>query len=409
MRSAIVTTVLVAGFAALMASLAVPAVAADGEWPCWRGPNHDGKSPDKGLLKEWPAEGPKELWKVTDLGKGFSSVTISGGQIYTTGNVDGKLIAYAYDMDGKLKWQSPCGGARKDNHPGSESTPTVDGDNLYVLTDGGTLTCLDTKAGKSKWTKEMKEFGGSVPGWGYSESPLVLDNMLIVTPGGKSCIVALEKATGKGIWASTGFSAGAHYGSCIPVTVGKTTQIVAGTGGGIVGVDAKTGNTLWSNKFSAGNTANCPTPAFADGMIFWANGYGKGGIALKLGEDGKATEAWTTKDMDCHHGGYIIEGGCIYGNNGGGWACLDLKTGQKKWSAKGVGKGSITFADGMLYLFGENGGQVGLATCSPEGLQMKGQFKVKGSGESWAHPVVIGGKMYIRYDTNLYCFDVKNK
>ena len=171
------------------------------------------------------------------------------------------------------------------------------------------------------------------------------------------------------------------------------------------------GKLLWSNDWSAGNTANCPTPAYADGYVFWANGYGKGGICLKLKKDDDkvaADVAWKTNDMVCHHGGYVIHKGYIYGNHEGGWTCLDLKTGKKKWNEKAVGKGSLCFADGMLYLFSEDGGKAGLATCSPEGLKVKGKVKVKGDGPSWAHPVVVGGRLYLRYDNHLYCFSVKD-
>jgi outer membrane protein assembly factor BamB len=174
-------------------------------------------------------------------------------------------------------------------------------------------------------------------------------------------------------------------------------------------VRASDGQVRWSNAFSADNTANCPTPVCSDDFVFWANGYGKGGICMRLTADGGAEEAWTTHDMDCHHGGYIVDGGYIYGNHGGGWSCLELSSGVKKWQHPGPGKGSLCWADGMLYLFSENGGQAALATCSPDGLVIKGRVKVEGSGPSWAHPVVIGGRLYLRYDTNLYCFDVREK
>jgi outer membrane protein assembly factor BamB len=211
---------------------------------------------------------------------------------------------------------------------------------------------------------------------------------------------------------SKGFTAPPNYGSIMPFTFEGVPLLVAGTGGGLVCVDARTGEVQWSNSFCKGNVANCPTPAYADGYVFWSNGYGKGAICMKLKKVGNKVDAdvaWTTKDMVCHHGGYIIDNGYIYGNHNAGWTCLELKTGQKKWSEKGVGKGSVTYADGMLYLFGENGGQAGLAAFTPEGMQMKGQLKVAGEGPSWAHPVVIGGRLYLRYDTNLYCFDVKAK
>ena len=392
-----------------LAAVNAPAFGADTEWPGWRGINRDGKSPDTGLLKEWPKEGPKLLWKATDIGVGFSSVAVTGGKVYITGDRNRKLVLSTFDLDGKLQATTEVGpGAGGPD--GSRSTPVIDGANLYLITGGGLIACLDAKTGEKKWTHEMKEFGGSRPGWSYAESVLILGNLAIVTPGGKNCVVALNKTTGQNVWASRGFDAPAHYGSCVPFTFQGVPVIAAGTGGGIVGVDARTGVALWSNPFAAGNTANCPSPAYADGYVFWANGYGKGGICLKLQAAGgklAAAEAWTTHDMDCHHGGYIIDNGYIYGNAGGGWACLDLKTGTRKWQAQGVGKGSLTWADGMLYLFGEGGGKAGLATCAPEGMQMKGQFTVKGSGPSWAHPVVIGGRLYLRYDTNLYCFDVK--
>ena len=187
-------------------------------------------------------------------------------------------------------------------------------------------------------------------------------------------------------------------------------MIVNGTGGGIVGVDALTGRTLWFSDFCHGNTANCPTPVFADDRIFWANGYGKGGVCLKLEDKGKemaATTAWTTGEMICHHGGFILDNGFIYGNHNNGWACIELATGQKKWFEQGVGKGSLCWADGMLYLYSENKGQAALATCSPEGLKITGRVSVAGNGPSWAHPVVVGGRLYLRYDKNLYCFDVR--
>jgi outer membrane protein assembly factor BamB len=188
--------------------------------------------------------------------------------------------------------------------------------------------------------------------------------------------------------------------------------IVTGTRAGIACFSLKTGQALWSNDWCTGNTANCPDPAYSDGHVFWANGYRKGGICLKLeasGDKVSADEAWTTDEMVCHHGGYIIHEGYIYGNHNAGWSCLNLKTGERKWHERAVGKGSLCFADGMLYLFSERGGKAALATCSPEGLTVKGNVTVEGSGPSWAHPVVIGGRLYLRYAENLYCFDVKAK
>ena len=334
-------------------------------------------------------------------------MAVSGATVYTSGDVKNKLVISAIDIDGTLKWQAEAAPA---GPPGSRSTPTIDGDSIYLLAANGQIACYDARNGEKKWSHEAKEYGGSPGAWAYAESVLIYKNMAIFKPGGKNCVVALDKTNGDTIWTSSGFDAGPEYGSSIVVTFEGRPMIVTGTRQGIVAVDPATGALLWSNDFSANNTANCPTPAYEDGYVFWANGYGKGGICLKLGKEGDkvtADVAWTTKDMDCHHGGYIIHEGCIYGSHRGGWACLDLKTGRKKWDEKAVGKGSLCFADGMLYLFSEKDGQAGLATCSPEGLQVRGQVKVDGSGPSWAHPVVVGGRLYLRYDSNLYCYDVK--
>lgn len=398
--------------AGMVLGLLAPAGAAPArgpEWPGWQGAARDNKSPDKGLLKQWPEGGPKLLWQKSGIGVGFSSVAVSGGRIFISGVKDGQLSLEAFDMNGQPLW-SVVHGPERGGPDGSRGTPTVDGGLVYLESGNGLITCYDVKDGRKVWSRDFKEFGGGIPGWGYSEAPLIYKEMLIVTPGGKSCMVALNKKTGETVWTSTGFDAPAHYCSPIAVTFQGVPMIINGTGGGIFAVDPKDGSTLWSDRVMAGNTANCCTPAYSDGYVFWSNGYGRGAVCFKLSlEDGKvkAEKAWENHNMDCHHGGYFILDGCIYGNNGGGWACLDLKSGEKKWNVNGVGKGSLTYADGMMYLFGESGGRAGLATCSPEGTEMKGTFNVAGKGPSWAHPVVIGGRLYLRYDDNLYCFDVK--
>jgi len=385
---------------------------ADAEWPCWRGPNHDGKSPDTGLLKEWPSGSPDWLWTTKGLGSGFSTVAVSGGLIYATGDVDDKLMLFAFDMNGKSKWKTPVDKAWTSSTPGSRSTPTVDSGRVYLLSGNGVFASFDAKTGRQNWSKNLRSFGGRPGGWGYAESVLIYNDLAIVKPGGDNCIMAFNKTTGETVWQSKGFNAGPEYGSCVPVTHDGVSMIATGTRAGIVGVSAKTGDLLWKNGWCTDNTANCPDPVYSDGLVFWSNGYGQGGICLKLNtNDDKvsAQEAWTTKDLVCHHGGYIVHEGHIYGNHNGGWSCLELKTGKQKWYERAVGKGSLCFADGMLYLFGENGGKAALATCSPEGMEVKGQVTVQGSGPSWAHPVVIGGRLYLRYADNLYCFDVKDR
>jgi len=410
--SRVVVRVLLEVSVLVLAVIRTQASPAEAEWPGWRGRNRDGKSPDKGLLKEWPKEGPRLLWKVDTVGKGFSSVAVAGGRLYTTGDREGKLRIFAFDLDGKPIWDVEHERAWTGDPGGSRSTPVIDGGDLYIISAHGLAGAYDAKTGKRRWTQKLTDLGGEVPGWGYAASVLIHGNLAVVTPGRKNCIAALDKKSGKTAWTSKGFEGGAQYSSPIAIEFEKRPLIIDGTHGGIVCVSAKDGRVQWSNDFSTGNTANCPTPAYSEGYVFWSTGYGKGGICLKLSAaaDGvKADVAWKTDELECHHGGYIIHEGFIYGNHDGGWSCLELKTGKRRWYGKGVGKGSLCYADGMLYLFGEDGGKAGLAVASPEAFQMKGEFRVDGEGPSWAHPTVIGGRLYLRYDKNLYCFDVKKR
>ncbi len=391
--------------------VATPAPTASANWPGWRGPMRDGKSPDTGLLKSWPEGGPPLLWHAKGIGSGYSSVAVVAGKVYTTGVIGERLVISVFDTEGNRITQVPHDMAWTKNYPGGRSTPMIDDGSLYLISGHGLVGCYDTQSMQKKWAVHMKDLGGSPPEWGYAESVLILGELAIITPGGAKCIVALNKSTGQPVWASSGFNAAAQYGSCYALEFGGLPIVAAGTRGGLVGVDGRNGRAIFTNPFAANNTANCPTPVAADGYVFWAAGYGKGGVCMKLEgarDRVSAQEAWQTKDMDCKHGGYIIHEGHVYGNNGGrGWSCINLQSGDTLWRERAVGMGSVCFADGMLYLFAEKDGRAGLATCSPTGLEMRGEFSVEGQGTSWAHPVVIGGRLYLRYADNLYCFDVK--
>ena len=381
------------------------------DWPHWRGPDRDGRSPDVGLLKAWPDGGPKLLWKATGIGTGYASVAVAGGKVYTAGKVGGDIVITAFDMNGRLVWKATHGTAWTRNYPGSRATPTVDGGSVFYLSGPGLLGCYDARSGSKKWAVDIKSFGGRAPRWGYSESALIYKNTVVVTPGDENCIVALDKTTGRAVWKSKGLSDPAHYSSCIAFTHGKVPMIATLTGTGMVCVSAGNGQFLWRNNRASGRTAVCPTPVYSDGYVFGASGYGNGGVCVKLDVAGgrvNATQAWETMDMNCHHGGFVIVDGYVYGNHGQGWNCLDLRTGEKKWGAQGVGKGSICYADGMLYTFSENGGRMGLVEAKPDAFVMRGQFRVEGSGKSWAHPVVVGGRLYLRYAENLYAYDVRD-
>lgn len=396
-------------FAAVAVALMVGGARA-ADWPQWRGVNRDGRSADEGLLKEWPAEGPKLLWKNTEIGAGFSSPAIVGDTVYISGDIGEEQMVFAVGLDGKEKWKVVHGAAWKGKRsPGAMGSVVHDDGMLYMISGNGILKAYEAKDGKAAWEVNLpKEYNGKFSGWGYSESPLVLKEKLIVTPGGASCVVALDKKTGKKIWASTGLNDEAGHASAIAVEFEDKPTLIQSVAGGMVGLDPQTGKFLWRCKRAVGGAA-CATPVYADGFAFGATGYNNGGACVKLGMKAGAVNAeqvWETKEMVCHHGGYIVHEGHIYGNHLDGWSCLDLKTGEKKWFSKGVGKGSVCYADKMLYTFGENG-KMGLVQATPKEFVSKGQFALKGKGPSWAYPVVNGGKLYVRYDTTLYCYDVK--
>lgn len=391
-------------------ALASQPTGSSGHWPGWLGPDRNGKSRDTGLIKSWPSNGPTLLWKTSGLGEGFAGVAVVDGITYITGGVNGKLKIFAFDAEGKKKWIVDHGDSWTKNYPGARATVEVNDGKLYLLSGVGKLTCYNAKSGDEIWTRTMDEFGGSVQGWGYSEAVLIVGDTLYVSPGSKTTMTALDKKTGKTKWESGEFKGSAEYSSAIYVEHDGVPMIINGNESGLYALNPTNGKLLWSNDFCAGNVANCPTPAYSNGYVFWSNGYGKGGICLKLKASGgavSAAEVWRTKDMITHHGGYIIHEGFIYGNHDNGWSCLELESGKVMWSEKGVGKGSLCYADGMLYTFSEKGAVMGLVEANPEKFEMKGTFTVQGTNQSWAHPVVTGGRLYVRYADNLYCYDVK--
>ena len=406
-------TIVYALTAALLGGLCLTAVSINAaDWPGFLGPNRDGHSPDKGLLKKWPADGPPLLWKVDNIGPGWSSMSVVDDCVYTTGNSGGMQNLICLDLKGKEKWRVKQGPeAQHRKYAGARSTPAIDGERIYVTGGGGLVTCHSAADGKILWKREMRsEMGGRVGGWKYAESVLILGKLAIVTPGGRNAIVALDKTTGKDVWKSDA-SITAGYSSCITITEGGSTIIVNGSQSGLLAVDAKTGKLIYQNKFAAPNTANCPTPAYSDGHLFWAVGYGKGAICLKVtGKAGKWSfqEAWKSRDFNCHPGNYVVADGMVFGKGRRGLTCADLKTGETKWQER-VGAGQACWGDGMLYVFSDSGGRMSLVDPAALSDRVKGKFSVAGSGKSWSHPVIIDGRLYVRYDTNLYCYNVKAK
>lgn len=394
-------------------ALLLATVASAADWPTFLGPNRDGCSADTGLLKQWPKDGPALLWKNEKVGPGWSSVAIAGGFAYTTGN-DGERQALLCldDKTGAEKWRVDQGPKAHNKYEGARATPTVDGDLLYVTGGDGLFTCHSTQNGRVLWKKDLRrDFDGKYGGWLYAESVTILGKLAIVTPGGPHPVVAVDKMTGNKVWESDK-PATAGYSSLLPVTLNGSTILINGTQSGLLAIDPKTGKEVYRHPFAENNVANAPTPAFADGHLFWAVGYNKGAICLKVSNAGgkwSFEEAWTSKDFACHPGNYVLAKGRVFGKARGGLVCADLKSGQTLWTERG-GAGQVTFADGLLYSFADQGGRLTLIDPDSQGgSRVKGSLQVVGSGNSWSHPVVVNGRLYLRYDTNLYCFDVKAK
>jgi len=384
---------------------------AGANWPQWRGPNRDGVSKETGLLKQWPAEGPPLLWKASGAGRGYSSFSISDGKLFTMGLRGDREFIVAFDVaTGKEAWTTPHGSAfRNDRGDGPRGTPTVDGDRLYALGGNGQLSALEVRTGKIVWTKNvLKEFGGSNITWGISESPLVLGNKVLVNPGGpEASIVALNKTDGSVIWKSQSDRAG--YSSAIPVEINGATQVVFFTSERAVGLDAKDGRLLWEYARPANNVANVATPIVRANRVFISSDYGTGGGVVEIKPDNKAQEIWFTKDMRNHHSSSVLIGDYLYGFSSAILTAIKFDTGEIAWRDRSVGKGSLVYADGNLYCFSENG-VVGLVEATPGGYKEKGRFRIpQDSLPTWTHPVVAGGRLYLRDQDTIYAFDVREK
>ncbi|MHC4597123.1 MAG: outer membrane protein assembly factor BamB family protein, partial [Planctomycetota bacterium] len=342
---------MVFGLALCLIVLSYHSVAKAADWPQWRGPNRDGKSLETGLLKRWPNGGPKLLWSIEGLGTGFSTVSVADSLLYTTGMVGREGILFAYDLQGNLKWKKSYGAEWRGSSPGVRTTPTVDQDRVYVMSGNGRVVCFDAKTGEEKWAVDtLKRFDGKNIRWGISESVLIDRNNLICTPGGQDAtIVALDKMTGETVWNS----------SLILVERGGNRLVATMTEDSVVGVNADTGKVLWLDKFEEyqeePKDINPVTPVYRDGCVYATSGYDNGGAMLELSPDGtKVSRKWVDTTLDCHHGGVVIVDGYIYGanwknNRDGNWVCLDWDSGKVMYEKEWICKGSITYADGMLY------------------------------------------------------------
>jgi outer membrane protein assembly factor BamB len=383
----------------------------EASWPQWRGPNRDGVSKETGLLKQWPAQGPALVWKATGAGSGYSSFSIANGRLYTMGLRGDREFVIAFDLaNGKEVWATAHGGAfRNDRGNGPRGTPTIDGDRLYALGGNGDLSCLDARTGKIVWSKNvLREFGGSNIQWGISESPLVIGNKVLVNAGGHDAsIVALNKDNGAVIWKSQSDEAG--YSSAMPLQANGGTQVVFFTHDRALGLDLNDGKLLWDYAKPANDVANIATPIVRGNRVFISSDYGKGGGVVEIKADNRAQEIYFTKDMRNHHSSSVLVGDYLYGFSSSVLTAMKFDTGEIAWRDRSVGKGSLVYADGNLYCFSENG-VVGLVEATPTGYHEKGRFRIQqGELPTWTHPVVAGGRLYLRDQDTIYAFDVKEK
>ncbi|MGH9869591.1 MAG: PQQ-binding-like beta-propeller repeat protein [Candidatus Polarisedimenticolia bacterium] len=418
------------GFAlALSLTFAFASTVSADDWSQWRGQNRDGRSAETGLLGSWPEGGPRRLWSAPGFGAGYSSLAVTGGRIFTLGDLgDGQYVIAAKEADGAILWKTKLGPVHEDQYPGPRSTPTLAGGKLYALGTSGILVCLNPEDGKEIWRRDLKaDFSGDRPHWMYSESPLVDAGRVVVTPGGSDALmVALDSATGKETWRARGGvpgdkgKDGPGYASSVISTAGGVRQYVQLVGRGVVGVDAQSGRLLWSYNKVANDVANIPTPIVNGDSVFVSTGYQTGAALLQLagGGDGvKASEKYflPSNVFQNHHGNMVLDKGVIYaghGHNRGNPIAVEMESGKVLWGpAQNAGKGSaaVAWADGRLYLRYQNGLMV-LAEANPTAYQERGSFTIpEVKRESWSHPVIANGVLLLREQDQIHAYGLKDK
>lgn len=388
------------------------------DWPQWRGPERTDVSTETGLLKSWPAGGPKRVWLFENAGSGYSGPAIVAGKLYTLGTRDGNEILLTLDANsGQELWTATLGSMLKNRWgDGPRGTPTVDGDRIYSLSGPGDLVCVRAVDGKVLWQTNLTQLGGKVPGWGYAESVLVDGKQVVCTPGGdRGALAAFDKMTGALLWQSKEFTDGAHYSSIVVAEINGTRQYVQLVEKNFVGISAADGQLLWRASFPKGRTAVIPTPIVRGNQVYVTAGYGAGCKMITVGPGNEVTTVYENTVMKNQHGGVILIGDHLYGHSDGyAWVCQDFKTGEEVWGHRAFRKGAIGYADGRLYCLEEGSGTVALVEASPSGWVEKGQFTLapqsqirSSSGRIWTHPVISNGKLYLRDQDLIYCYDVK--
>jgi len=386
-----------------------------GDSPQFRGPNRDGKFDEQGLLKAWPENGPPVAWVAKGIGYGYSSVDVVKGKIYVPGtSSDENGYIFVLSLDGAIEQKFLYGPETGDKQaPGARSTPAIDGDRLYMLSGLGVVYCMNLADGQKLWEVNILErFGGQNNSWNLAESLLVDGDRVICTPGGPDAgVVALNKTNGDTVWATKGLSDQASY--CAPAIIDHKGRrlLLTETARMVVGIDAATGALLWTHEHITDYDIHAVTPIYHDGLVYFSGGYGSGGGALQLSDDGASvTLKWADKNLDCQHHGVVLVDGYLYGtgHKNGYLMCLEMATGKLMWTTKEVRQGVVVYADGMLYVYeGPKAGVVSLVKAVPTGFERTGSFKVtEGDKNHWAHPVVANGRLYIRHGDALIAYNV---
>ncbi len=393
-----------------------------GEWHCFHGLDRTNKSAETGLLKEWPQYGPELKWSASGLGEGFSSVSIANGRIYTAGTKSGETFVYCLNSKGNTVWEKPNGKAwstqmsHARSYTGARSTPTYDEGTIYHLGETGRLAAFHAKTGEELWFSDLAErFNVPELEYGYAESVMIDGDHLFVRPAGKTGYqVCMDKNNGELIWANTEIPGVEGYSSPVLMEFGGFRQLINASSDCYYGVDTQTGELLWKVNWKNRNGLNVPDVIVHNDYVFISSGYGKGSMLVKLtlqAEEIVPETVWQTELMDNHHGGVILHEGYLYGSgsNARGWFCLDFMMGEQMWKAEGHGKGSVTFADGMLYTLDERG-MMKLVKATSEMNETTGEFQVPegGKGMYWAHPVVCGKTLYIRHAEKIFAYDVSD-